>query len=828
MYNLLSIDPNNPQRSRRPYLERNLDTVLYAHKRALKRLKASRPELVLMEQQSTSAAPSSVGTRSFDWERLSKSDAADIVAAQTPVLYILPKTLRSASVNQSQQAVVSVDSPDWLPDPRFPRVKCRITCVVYASDDADSTEISTRTHQATISSEEQNGLEELSFRMEPFIVPVDQMPFQSKVNPGFLYRVKLSIECETSRDLELLMQLLKSHRGDVGGLAENLKVCVAWATLPHRSRESSLLVLHHSSDESRRLIPNLVVDIKWHQLVGSPLAIYLQAKTNAEGGNITSRHVPDHKRVRETCQVSYTLKGTSGQTKVITTTTLHCLFCRQRLPHSSFERLYFHYLVNHEHLHFAVKDSGRSRDTIYKSMEVELAKTPAKELTKPTKKLVKPKKQGKKESDDEDLVEHDWLRPARPFDLGSFLAGDHSWVDPQKPQQSQKSRELTAFTVPSSVVNARSKDPTKVGEVGSKKRKRYTVPDIPGVALYRNISKRRISPGEVLSESDDDVDCTWLRDQQRFRKIDDLSMSAERLVKLFDAHMDEEELNGDLYLPDALVRFCNRHKDELVGANLLDDFRAKLKQLSLNGLIPPTSTQYCLQLLESYIPTNASQLYTRAGKERQENRATETSNHEKTKSEGLSEDIVMVDNDSNMSGRKEIFGSSFGKANLEPLPESPVMQELIASGRAGDRDSFAKARHIMLEDVNAQRDMRVFEARLAEFVKRRARLPETPVSDESSKTASRAGGPSSTVLQNDTFMKSTKMIGSETQLKPMVGRSAACICGRIVIGGMGAIACASPVSCARDADRLCSANETADMSKRCFSYEVCRCASPRS
>ena len=188
----------------------------------------------------------------------------------------------------------------------------------------------------------------------------------------------------------------------------------------------------------------------------------------------------------------------------------------------------------------------------------------------------------------------------------------------------------------------------------------------------------------------------------------------------------------------------------------------------------------------------------------------------------------MVDNDSNMSGRKEIFGSSFGKANLEPLPESPVMQELIASGRAGDRDSFAKARHIMLEDVNAQRDMRVFEARLAEFVKRRARLPETPVSDESSKTASRAGGPSSTVLQNDTFMKSTKMIGSETQLKPMVGRSAACICGRIVIGGMGAIACASPVSCARDADRLCNANETADMSKRCFSYEVCRCASPRS
>ncbi|GAB7340798.1 hypothetical protein MBLNU457_7167t1 [Dothideomycetes sp. NU457] len=728
--------------------------------------------------QQDGAATSSDTHRSLDWSQLGISSVNDILAAQTPSLCIRPKSFRGLRVQSSDRTFQSGGLPGWVPDPRLPRIKCSITCALYENEEVQSTQIAARTLPAMVVAVEKDGSQEFSCQMEPFQFPIDQIPFLRNGTSEQKFRVKFDIECDAPRDVEQLMQLLDENHNVRGQPAEGSHIYAAWTYLPRCPTRDELLPLHRGDGARyRKLASRLVMDMKWHLLSDTPMAVYYRAKYEAEGLLATNQERVDKAGSEDAHHITYAYTDAAGIYRAFTTTELFCPLCCRSHPHSSFDRLHSHFLLNHEHLQFAVKDGGRSGNTVYKTVQVDLAE-----------KLTERAVHGV--VDEKNM---NWIRPARPFDLAAYLGGDYTWTSAREPPR-KKIHETFTQAEPSLVVNARYKDPSAVGDIASKNRKRYTVPNIPGVTLYRNISKRRIEPGEVLSESDDDVDCSWLQVLQKRRKIDDISQSAEYMLKLFDAHMDEEDLNGDLYLSDALVRFCRRYKDQLVSAFLFEDFRAKLKQLRHSGLIPQETEIYCLDFLRS---TNAPRQHTTSGAERLGPSTAHFLRHENSDAKDISGDVIMVDSDSDPDTPEdtEMSNDYSGEGYFGPFAQTPVARTLLET-RYGSHKVFIDATlQVMAHNSQSQEDIFTFREQLARLAaKRSPQQPWTPVSIANSATPSgEAEDPITAFLKDKKFMRSTNGDANvlNTSQQVMVGRKAACECGSVVVGGRGAIVCAS-------------------------------------
>jgi len=291
-------------------------------------------------------------------------------------------------------------------------------------------------------------------------------------------------------------------------------------------------------------------------------------------------------------QINYIFFKKDGQPSRITKRDLKCIFCERRLPHSSFERLQFHYVTNHEYFNFLVEDSGKAGAIAERTIDVELADR----LTQwPL----------------DNIEDAQWVRPLRPFDVEQFLAGDESWITAKRRMarprnlrpSTRRVKNKDATEDPSSfAVSTRAKAPEQVKPLPSRKRKRYVVPDIPGVTLYRNISKRVVEAGEELSESDDEIQVDWFEKQQRLRTVDDLSGPMQSFLKLLDAHVEAEGLSGDLHVSDALVRFCNarqQDRERPLVRQELKAFRTKLEQLHVSGLVMDSIYHHCVEFIET-------------------------------------------------------------------------------------------------------------------------------------------------------------------------------------------------------------------------------------
>jgi len=738
-----------------------------------------------MAQQREVVAPSDT-RRSLDWHEFPVSCLGDIFAAQTPVLHIRPKSLGGLGSQHLFRTYRSGGTPKWVPDPRVAQINCRITCAIYENEEAQSTQIAARTLTAMVAAVEKDGDKVFSFQMQPFRFPMNEIPFQRKGSSEQPFRVKFDVECDTPRDVEQLMKLLDEKHNLMDPSAEGDHIYAAWTHLPRCPTGNELLHLHRGDGSNyRQLRSRLVVDMKWHRLPDTPLTIYFWAKPTTKGVRTGSQQSVKAEESEDIYRVSYTFMDAAGQHRALTSTELRCPLCCRSRPHSSFDRLHCHFLLNHEHLQFAVKDGGRARNTIHKTVQVTLA-------DKSTERAVNGV-----------VDEMNWIRPARPFDLAAYLGGDHSWTSAKDPPRKKTNGTFTQVEQ-SLVVNARYKDPSAIGEIASKKRKRYTVPSIPGVTLYRNISKRRIEPGEVLSESDDDVDCSWLQVEQKRRKIDDLSESAEYMLKLFDAHMDEEDLNGDLYLSDALVRFCRQYKDQLASALVFEDFREKLKQLHHSGLIPQEISRYCLDFLRS---ASIPRQYTRSEAERLDMSPAHFSRRDDSGAKSSSDDVIMVDSDSDSMTPEHtaIPDDQFAKKYLGPLAEAPVARILLGSIYGSDKVFLDATIQVMAQDLQSQEDIHAFRNQLGQWAaKRDAHHFQTPVSDTSSVTSTGdVEDPIIAFLLDLSFVMTSsskvRKVKDETNVlgtsdRTTVGRKAACDCGSIVVGRSGTIVCASSVS----------------------------------
>ena len=176
--------------------------------------------------------------------------------------------------------------------------------------------------------------------------------------------------------------------------------------------------------------------------------------------------------------------------------------------------LHFHFITAHALFHFRVVSrkpqpglrNGRQYADLYIQVVVDLAK----ETTH---------SRASDHTPDPRIMA--WVRPARQFDINKILKGDWTWLNEKKGSATGSNRQGTGPVSPEPMVMKRNFEWNDIRDVTQRGKKRFLVKrprhTEKGLVYIRTASKRYIEVGEVLSDSDDDVDEEWL-----FRKHDEV------------------------------------------------------------------------------------------------------------------------------------------------------------------------------------------------------------------------------------------------------------------------------------------------------------------
>lgn len=285
-------------------------------------------------------------------------------------------------------------------------------------------------------------------------------------------------------------------------------------------------------------------------------------------------------------QVQYVFQQ-DHQTRCVTVDDLQCVFCRSRLPQTTIERLHFHLITNHEHFKFEIQNAATSDEgVVCQTIWITNAEKQYERLT----------------NSDNDERRHSWLAPPRPFNLRAHLGGDESWTGTSKVKSLGKRGRALKNTAQHEVQHEphRSIVPQEVQEIPPAIKKKYVVPYVGGgnfqPTFYRKTSRRKVEPGELLSESDDEVDQPWMLQKQRRDVAEvDLDPPAVQFLHHWNEHLERERIPADKFVGEACVRFIRKQRAQLQMEGWRAAFEKKLQLFLKNGIIGQEVVDYCLK-----------------------------------------------------------------------------------------------------------------------------------------------------------------------------------------------------------------------------------------
>lgn len=625
---------NDISQSRRPvFLQRNLRRALDHHEQNLK----------ILNHRSTSLTSGVAASNMGLFEGLSRilpslNLLSRVTSVKPQTFRVHPKSLVKKEKNSADAETrpnvtakhePSAD-PTWLPAPNNIKITCNITCIITL-DDANGTNparvLYSKSHPANLTGvKDAKGHLTFYIAMEPFVVAHNEMLTSHLAahngNGGRRWKAErlnhavlsMSVSCFNSEDA---FQLLSAVDPDVipGHIVapEQAELRATWKKLPdcpstplHIRRYEHVPETTNKARRSKKLEYLLDADISWSPSArksGTPLAMC---------NNITrileNRGRPQITRplsLTQACNVRYVFDGGAMGSRSIVRTRFSCVFCPDRLPHATFDRLHFHYLSFHDHFTFKVHAPPETSPSLFiRVVQIELA-TPRYERASDNV------------SDEREIT---WNKPENPFDLQQYLleGGLNTWASGKQANLkiiSKAARPGVMLNGAAQAGDSPSKGrarltptparpgvgpPEEVQEVPTKKRKRYEVPDIPGVAIFRSQSKREVEPGEILSESDIDPDDSWLRVRHNVEDFPRLTGAAREFTIMFDEHLKNEPTNqGERHVSGMIVRFTRKHAERLGKPHLLKEFKTKLNELESLEMISEEYINYCLGLIAS-------------------------------------------------------------------------------------------------------------------------------------------------------------------------------------------------------------------------------------
>ncbi|KAK3063411.1 hypothetical protein LTS18_000587, partial [Coniosporium uncinatum] len=200
--------------------------------------------------------------------------------------------------------------------------------------------------------------------------------------------------------------------------------------------------------------------------------------------------------------------------------------------------------------------------------------------------------------------EMDWIAPQHSFVLSKYLSGEQDWGELPLPERKKTGRGKHSpqknLPRPSTPLAPQRKAPEDVQPVVPPVKKKHRVPAAPdGVTLFRTTSKQAIAEGDMLSESDDELDEDWLvQVQEEGYREDGRSQDAIDMLSQLDNHIRREGVSADIHVGDSLVRFVRQHIDVSTPEGVIDALRQKVQELRKGGIIDALICKHCVSILD--------------------------------------------------------------------------------------------------------------------------------------------------------------------------------------------------------------------------------------
>ncbi|EMR09243.1 hypothetical protein PNEG_02577 [Pneumocystis murina B123] len=218
--------------------------------------------------------------------------------------------------------------------------------------------------------------------------------------------------------------------------------------------------------------------------------------------------------IEDKVEIRYIFKAEESDETVVRISTrqdFKCLWCRGKNFHTR-QRLHFHFLMNHELFSFKLEINSPS----FLQFEVKLANE------YPFKRIGDQKM---------DFRVFQWIRHMKfKHNIDSILLDNGESILSRNIMFGMKVEQNESVQM-----NIKPKPKIQLlFPLKRKNKRKFAAPKMNN--LYKTMSKRKIIPGEILSESEDDIDETWLiqKHEDMLDDFMDITMSEKAFMKLWD------------------------------------------------------------------------------------------------------------------------------------------------------------------------------------------------------------------------------------------------------------------------------------------------------
>ena len=297
--------------------------------------------------------------------------------------------------------------------------------------------------------------------------------------------------------------------------------------------------------------------------------------------------------------VRWAIGGTWQDLKDVDFDGYFCPLCN-RLEFKNLDAYHFHLINSHDLFKFKLICEATSTDTGQQHMKVEV-KVDVVDSYRARAASHLP--------DDREML---WERPKSLFDIEAYLLGDESWLG-RKSTIGRNARHVvlsgtqqpddhpTRETAKSSnPIFVEPRSPNAVPDLPVANRLRHKVPSAPaGIQYFRSTVKRALKEGEWLTESDDEIDESWLlqKHEDTVESFRDVSDPEKEFIKRYDSHMLRENLSSNVHLSEALVRFCRLNRRFIKRKDMMIEFHKNAATLILHQVIKPSVVRACVQII---------------------------------------------------------------------------------------------------------------------------------------------------------------------------------------------------------------------------------------
>lgn len=513
------------------------------------------------------------------------------------------------------------NDPDWLPDPDIDfRALCFVTLIFFdpGKGNTKKNKIHVDTRTAHIEGREV-AANEFRFDIhldEPFSIEVDKIyetvargsngTRRWKRTIPTHYQLDVEIKCQDPQDSIDFLSLMEEKSPKVYQQSLTAKDAILranWHDLPECPGPHTLLKMTRTNGPDYEIESNYGVglSIGWSPKRDSPLTTYTKARRAAIVPEQDQLPTPSASDESEKATKQHVITYIFMNERYLIQENLRCPLCAAATnahalhEYASFDQLHFHLLMWHDHFHPKVVEEKDS-DACHRKVYLWFSGRQPERFSQPV------------DEDDEE----EWIAPNRPFDQKAYLRGEDSWTGhprlpsptrhgpkPARPPTRSLKKHASSTSISQLSGKSRSR-PSEVRDMPDLPKPRYRVPKVPGIRFYRTKSKRPFEEDEEVSESDEEVDESWLR----ARLHDDMqslpiSAGETEFIRDWNYAANEENFSANVLTREGVVRFTRFFQAKLQGRRYCEAFTAFLARLKAHGVLDDAVFDYCTERIQA-------------------------------------------------------------------------------------------------------------------------------------------------------------------------------------------------------------------------------------